>query len=111
MISCGRSPVLMDVHVYRVEEWERELEETEEMLPKWHSTLPSAQTESVCLPSIPFDNMWPDDELRLPLFAKKSFVGGVDFNKPLDDEKNSKMEDGPVRKWWFAEGSLDSMKA
>ncbi|EJT99904.1 hypothetical protein DACRYDRAFT_101040 [Dacryopinax primogenitus] len=117
--SCGRmyfafenSPVLMDVHVYRIEEWEQEPEETEEMLPKWHSTLPAAQAESVFLPSIPFDNMWPDDELWFPLFlAKKSFVGRVDFNKPVDGEKNSKMEDGPMRKWWFAEASLDSMKA
>lgn len=119
MLQCGRirfafenSPVLMDVYVYRVEEWDGEPEETEEMRPKWHSSLPPDHPDASSLPSIPFENMWPDDDLWFPLFlAKKSFVGRVDFNKPAESDKDGKMEDGSMRKWWFAEGPVELMKA
>ncbi|KZO95997.1 hypothetical protein CALVIDRAFT_499291 [Calocera viscosa TUFC12733] len=119
MPQCGRirfafenSPVLMDVYVYRVEEWEREPEETEEMLPKWYSMLPSDHPSSPSLPAIPFDNMWPDDDLWFRFFlAKKSFVGRVDFNKPAESDTEGKMEDGSMRKWWFADAPVELMQA
>ena len=43
------------VHVYFVENWECQPEESEEMAPKWFST-----------ETIPFEKMWPDDIFWLP---------------------------------------------
>ncbi|MFZ3020301.1 MAG: 8-oxo-dGTP diphosphatase [Minisyncoccia bacterium] len=43
------------VHTYFCTEWEGELQESEEMMPKWFS-----------ITDIPFDEMWPDDPLWLP---------------------------------------------
>jgi len=115
--ACGQiffafedSPVLMDVHVYRVDKWDGVIQETEEMQPAWHS-VKSAQEGSADapdLPAIPFDRMWPDDTLWLPSFlAGKTIVGRVDFEKP-QAAAEGKMEDGPMRKWWFAEAELEN---
>lgn len=43
------------VHVYLVREWQGGPQETEEMLPKWFSER-----------SLPYDNMWIDDQYWLP---------------------------------------------
>jgi ADP-ribose pyrophosphatase YjhB (NUDIX family) len=48
-----------DVHVYFVRNWEGEPKETEEMKPKWFK-----------INEIPFDSMWDDDPLWLPLVLK-----------------------------------------
>jgi len=73
------------------------------MKPEWHSCAP----ESSDLPVIPFDRMWPDDDLWFPLMlAKKTYVGRVDFDKPPAGDAAQKMEDGAMRKWWFAEAQL-----
>ncbi|KZT52509.1 hypothetical protein CALCODRAFT_502226 [Calocera cornea HHB12733] len=121
MPHCGRirfafedSPVLMDVFVYRVEAWEGDPSETEEMLPAWHTSLPPSDPSMPQLPQIPFDDMWPDDDLWFPLFlAKKSFVGRVDFNKPpvAPEGSEGKMEDGSMRRWWFAEAPVELMQS
>lgn len=51
------------VHVYFVENWEGEPQESEEMNPKWFSTS-----------EIPFENMWPADIFWLPEALKGSLL-------------------------------------
>ena len=66
----GKSEIL-EVHIFRVDEYDGGPVETEEMAPKWflHS-------------AIPFDNMWPDDRYWFPLFlAGKKFSGSFLFGE------------------------------
>lgn len=51
------------VHVYFVEKWEGEPEESEEMRPKWFP-----------VDSIPFADMWPDDIFWLPWVLEGDLV-------------------------------------
>ena len=51
------------VHVYFVEKWEGEPEETEEMRPKWFKT-----------DNLPFADMWPDDIFWLPWVLEGNLV-------------------------------------
>ena len=54
-------------------------------------------------PPIPFELMWPDDELWMPLLLQGSnFFGRVDF-----DRVDSKSQKGSyvMERWWF--GSRD----
>ncbi len=53
-----RSTVL-EVHVFRVVDWDGEPVETEEMKPAWYS-----------VDAIPYDEMWPDDRYWLPLLLE-----------------------------------------
>lgn len=48
---------ILEVHVFRVESWDGEPRETEEMRPQWFTT-----------DAIPYDEMWPDDIHWLPVF-------------------------------------------
>lgn len=58
----GRGEIL-EVHVFRITAWSGEPVETEEMRPQWFA-----------FDDIPFDTMWPDDYLWMPLFlAGKQF--------------------------------------
>lgn len=50
---------ILEVHVFRVDTWEGEPRETEEMRPQWFAT-----------DAIPYDEMWPDDIYWLPLFLE-----------------------------------------
>ncbi len=43
------------VYVYLCDKWEGEIQETEEMMPKWFS-----------IDSLPFEKMWPPDKIWLP---------------------------------------------
>ena len=53
----------LEVHVFRVQEHKWEPVETEEMRPQWFA-----------IEEIPYDDMWPDDRLWLPIFlAGKKF--------------------------------------
>ena len=62
-----------DVHIFMVKEWEGELKESEEMLPKWFD-----------VKCIPFEDMWDDDKywlldvLKGKKIKKASFVFGQD---------------------------------
>jgi len=62
------------VHIYLLEEWLREPQETEEMRPMWfHKT------------QIPYAKMWPDDPYWLPHILGGKYVGakfslGIDQN-------------------------------
>lgn len=50
-------PAILEVHIFRTHECPQQPHETEEMKPSWfHET------------ELPFDQMWPDDRLWLPLF-------------------------------------------
>lgn len=54
---------ILEVHVFRVDEWQGEPRETEEMRPQWFTT-----------DAIPYDAMWPDDIHWIPVFlAGKTF--------------------------------------
>lgn len=62
-------PGVLEVHVFKAEDFSGEPRETEEMRPQWF-----AETE------IPFDGMWPDDRHWIPLFlADKKFAGKFKF--------------------------------
>ncbi len=50
---------ILEVHVFRVDEFSGEPEETEEMKPEWFA-----------FADIPYDRMWPDDIHWLPLFLE-----------------------------------------
>jgi mutator protein MutT len=56
-----------DCHIFVATEWEGEPIETEEMRPQWFA-----------LADIPYSQMWPDDDLWLPLMLQgKLFTGSV----------------------------------
>jgi len=66
------------VHVYILNNWEGEPEETEEMRPEWFSKK-----------ELPYEKMWDDDKDWLPLVMngkkiKGQFVFGEDNNKIQD---------------------------
>lgn len=48
---------ILEVHVFRVNEWTGDSIETEEMKPQWFTT-----------DAIPYDEMWPDDIHWIPVF-------------------------------------------
>lgn len=65
---------LLEVHIYKIINFESEPIETEEMKPRWFD-----------LKEIPYMNMWPDDKYWLPTFLKdKKFRAEFKFDK--DDE-------------------------
>ena len=53
------------VHVYFAETWEGEPSESEEILPQWFS-----------VSNIPFERMWPDDQIWLPKVLAGSRLHG-----------------------------------
>ncbi len=55
-----------DVHVFLVNDWEGEPEESEEVAPKWFKEN-----------KIPFSKMWPDDKFWLPKVLKGKKVKGI----------------------------------
>ena len=60
----GNSEIL-EVHIFRAEQFTGEPAESEEMKPQWFHT-----------EDIPFETMWPDDKHWLPLFLEdKKFRG------------------------------------
>jgi len=65
-------------HVYTTTDWEGEPRETEEMRPQWFS-----ETD------IPFDSMWPDDKLWMPLMLDdKLFKGTVTIENDIVQEQD-----------------------
>jgi 8-oxo-dGTP diphosphatase/2-hydroxy-dATP diphosphatase len=55
----------LEVHVFRADNFEGQLTESEEMKPQWFH-----------VNEIPFDQMWPDDKYWFPLFLDgKKFKG------------------------------------
>jgi len=98
--ECGIEPVFMEkqgildfhfennaeyleVHIFKVHEYEGEPKESEEMKPAWFDFM-----------EIPFKNMWPDDLYWMPLFIKgRKFRGKFVFDKPSSSEYESKILD------------------
>lgn len=63
------NPEVLEVHVFSAEDIDGELTETEEMKPQWFLE-----------DEIPYDEMWPDDKLWLPLLlAGENFEGDFYF--------------------------------
>lgn len=67
----GKLDEILEVHIFRIETWKGEPQESEEMKPQW---FPAS--------AIPFTEMWPDDKHWFPLFlAGKKFKGRFLFGK------------------------------
>jgi 8-oxo-dGTP diphosphatase/2-hydroxy-dATP diphosphatase len=64
-------PEVLEVHVFRSDEFSGTVTESEEMKPQWFQ-----------IDEIPFDQMWPDDKYWLPLFLSgKKFKGRFSFGE------------------------------
>ncbi|MEK7187139.1 MAG: 8-oxo-dGTP diphosphatase [Patescibacteria group bacterium] len=64
-------PDTIEVHFFRVGEFEGNPTESEEMLPKWFN-----------VDEIPLEEMWPDDKYWMPLFLEgKKFKGRFLFGE------------------------------
>ncbi len=73
------NPEILEVHVFRVKEFDGEPIETEEMKPRWFH-----------IGEIPFEEMWSDDKHWLPLLLEgKKFRGKFLF----DTEKSNQILD------------------
>ena len=69
--AWNSKPDILDVHFYKILEYEGEPKETEEMKPKWFN-----------VNEIPYNEMWKDDPHWMPLFLKgKKFEGKILFNE------------------------------
>ncbi|KAL5473993.1 hypothetical protein EMCRGX_G028563 [Ephydatia muelleri] len=58
-------PQILEVHVYRTEQFEGVLQESEEMRPQWFNVM-----------EIPFQSMWPDDSMWFPFLLSKRYFNG-----------------------------------
>jgi len=71
----------VEMHIFRVEDFEGEIAETEEMQPQWFSE-----------DEIPFPEMWPDDIHWMPFFLdSKQFKGDFLLDRPSDGQYQSKI--------------------
>lgn len=72
---------ILEVHIFRSENFLGEPAESEEMKPRWFH-----------IGEIPFDRMWPDDKYWIPLFLEgKKFTGKFLFDRPSDSQYMSKV--------------------
>ncbi|MDO8668821.1 MAG: 8-oxo-dGTP diphosphatase [Candidatus Buchananbacteria bacterium] len=63
------NPEILEVHIFKSQNFSGELIESEEMKPQWFE-----------VDEIPFEEMWPDDKYWLPLFlAGQKFRGKFIF--------------------------------
>jgi len=78
---------VVEVHVFKSENFEGEPTESEEMRPQWFH-----------IDEIPFMEMWPDDVFWMPLFLKnKKFRGKFLFDKPSGSDYVSKILEKELR--------------
>lgn len=67
------NPEILQVHIFRSQDFSGEPLESEEMRPQWFH-----------IHEIPYDSMWPDDKYWIPLFLQgKKFTGKFLFG-PAD---------------------------
>lgn len=65
------NPEILEVHIFRANDFKGEPKESEEMKPQWYH-----------VDDIPFDVMWPDDIHWIPLFLNnKKFKGKFLFGE------------------------------
>ena len=68
--SWKNKPEVLEVHIFKAEEFEGEPVESEEMKPEWFH-----------VDKIPYDTMWSDDPHWIPLFLEnKKFKGNFVFD-------------------------------
>lgn len=80
-------PVVLEVHVFKIESWDGVPQETEEMEPRWFM-----------VDEIPFKQMWSDDVYWFPYFLKgKKFRGRFLFDKPSTADYASKILEKEIR--------------
>ncbi len=74
-------PKTLEVHIFKVIDFNGEPMESEEMIPKWFA-----------VNEIPFNQMWSDDIHWLPLLlAGKKFKGEFLFDRPSNTEYSAKI--------------------
>jgi 8-oxo-dGTP diphosphatase/2-hydroxy-dATP diphosphatase len=79
--SFENDPKILEVHVFKIDEYTGEPKESEEMRPQWFD-----------IGQIPYLEMWSDDEHWLPLLiAGKKFKGSFLFDRPSDAEYSAKI--------------------
>ncbi len=79
--SFESDPKKLEVHVFRVTEFNGKPRESEEMKPQWFD-----------IKDIPYVNMWSDDPFWLPLLLEgKSFKGMFHFDRPSDPHHPGKI--------------------
>ena len=79
--SFESEPKVLEVHIFRVSDFEGEPLESEEMRPQWFG-----------FEEIPFHQMWSDDEHWFPYFLEgKLFKGRFHFDRPSDSEYSSQI--------------------
>ena len=70
---------LLEVHIFKSENFTGEPKESDEMKPKWFD-----------VKEIPFDKMWSDDKFWMPMLLKgKKFRGRFLFDRPSDEDYTS----------------------
>ncbi len=79
--SFENDPKILEVHVFKINEFSGNPEESEEMKPQWFS-----------FENIPFEQMWSDDKYWFPyLLNNKLFKGEFLFDRPSDAEYSAKI--------------------
>jgi 8-oxo-dGTP diphosphatase / 2-hydroxy-dATP diphosphatase len=74
-------PKILEVHIFKAENFEGEILESEEMRPEWFA-----------VEKIPFEQMWSDDIHWMPYFLENNlFKGRFHFDRPSDSEYSSKI--------------------
>ncbi len=72
---------ILEVHIFKITEFDGSPTESEEMKPQWFS-----------LDQIPFEQMWSDDIYWFPfLLSGKLFKGEFLFDRPSDAEYSAKI--------------------
>ncbi len=79
--SFEENPKLLEVHIYRINDFSGNPIESEEMKPQWFP-----------FEEIPFHQMWSDDEHWFPyLLDDKLFKGHFHFDRASDSEYSAKI--------------------
>lgn len=79
--SFENDPKILEVHIFKVTDFNGEPVETSEMRPQWFG-----------IENIPFKEMWSDDIYWFPLFLSgKKFKGKFLFDRPSDSTYSAKI--------------------
>lgn len=85
--TFANDPTVLEVHIFKIEDYSGEAVETEEMRPQWFT-----------VDEIPFKQMWSDDLYWMPLFLKgKKFRGKFLFDQPSTADYQAKILEKELR--------------